>query len=245
MMIPLSLIWIFLYYKYPQYRKSMIIAGIVSGTLGVISEQLMYHYDWWRTISIFGNRWTILEDFIVAGTNGGIAVIMWSILTGQHFKETLKINKETIVNLSIFWIIGLFFPYAMYLLGIHSFVAEIITYNIFLLTVFMKDSRLFKKGLVSSLFVTLGTIPFYILIQMIFPGYAEYHYIFKKLSGITFISIPIEEFIWYFNVNLLLFVFYHHIFESEFKDIKLSFKRIKSSISGLISFKIVDTRFDE
>jgi hypothetical protein len=238
-MIPLSVIWFFLYYKYPKYRKAMIVAGIISGTLGVVSEQLMYHYDWWKTISIFNNRWTIIEDFIVAGTNGGFAVVIWSICTGQHFEETLSISKETIFRLMIFWIIGLLFPYSMYLLGIHSFVAEIITYNLFLLTIFIKERDLFPKAIISSLIITAGTVPFYLLIQLIFPTYSQEHYFLDKLSGITFINIPIEDFVWYLNVNVILFVFYHYIFESKFQSNPINYKNIKHTLQKFLNFKQV------
>ncbi|MCA9748727.1 MAG: hypothetical protein KC414_06450 [Romboutsia sp.] len=239
-MIPLLMVWSFLLYKYPKYRQTFLVAGFFSGTVGHISVLLMFRYDWWQPISFMGNQITTLEDLILAGTNAGLVLIAWPLLTGIDYSETLKLSKKTLMQFVMWWLINLLFVYSLYLLGVHSFFASIIVYGIFISTVYMKRFDLIIPSFLSATIVTLGTIPFYVVIQWLNNSYAVSHYHLDKLIGATFLNIPIEDFVWYFSVNLLLAVSYHFIFETKFEDKKLSRSSTIKSIKNLFSLKKIN-----
>lgn len=237
MMIPLLLIWVFIFIKYPRYRKSMLIGLFVTGTVGHISQYMMYRHDWFRMLGILGGDWTPIEDFVLAGVNSGLVFVCWPILTGQHFSEGKKLNINTLLKLITFWLIMFFIPYYLWTLGVHSFTVEWTIYLVYIVAVLTYRTDLIVKSLVSSLLITTATIPFYIVIQFLTDDFAKRHYFIENLSGVTFLNIPIEDYLWYLMVNVLLSVFYHYIFESKFENSKLSFKNSIKSIKALLSLK--------
>jgi hypothetical protein len=237
MMIPLFLIWLFLFYKYPRYRKAMLIGFIVTGTVGHVSQYMMYRHDWFRMLGIFGTDWTPIEDLIIAGTNSGIVFLAWPILTGQNFKEQKEFNLSTGLKLAAFWLVMFLIPYYLWTIGVHSYTVEWTVYTVFIVAVLISRTDLIIKSLVSSVLITLGTIPFYIIIQFLVEDFATRHYFFEELSGTTFLNIPVEDYIWYLFVNVLLSVFYHYIFESKFEDSKVNLKNSLKSIRSLLSLK--------
>ena len=112
-----------------------------------------------------------------------------------------------------------------------------LTYALFVFTVSIHRKNLVFIYIISSLVITLGTVPFYIGIQLLNNNYVAEHYQLDKLLGPTLLNVPIEDFAWYLFINVLLALSYHYIFDSEFEKKKITAKQIWESIKKFFSLK--------
>ena len=61
----------------------------------------------------------------------------------------------------------------------------------------VKRRDLLKDSLISGLGLSLGSIPLFLIIELVFPGWIERTWLFKMLSGVRILSAPLEDVIWF------------------------------------------------
>lgn len=200
------IIWLILYLQRHDLRKKMIVMSMLVAILGLFSEYFWWTHDWWHPQTITGTVIGV-EDLLLGFTNGGIAAVLYEYL----FRKKTDQYKSSDRNVEVILIIAcsfLVFIVTFYILKFNSFIATSITQVVTggILVALRKD--LLPNALSTGCFLTIISVPIYLLLEYLFPGFIENTYSWSDLSGIRFIKIPIEDLIFYFLTGFSIAPFY-------------------------------------
>jgi len=205
--ILLMVIWGFIFYYRKDLRKEMVIMSLLVGLLSVVTGYLWWTVDWWRPQTITGTIVGV-EDFLVGFGSGGFMTAVYKFMFGIRSKENSKLNyyKPIIVIGFLVLLTGVLF----WLLNLHSFIA--VTTSLLLTSVFMFSVRedLFWPGFVSGLAMVIISIPIYLLMIYVTPGWVEATYLNALPLDTKVLNVPIEEFVFWFLAGVLFGPFYDY-----------------------------------
>lgn len=179
---------------------------MVMSVIGIIFAlpifQNMYVADWWHPNFIFDSAYIKIEDLIFGFSLLGIISSVYSILKSKDLKlsdsKSFTLVQKVIVIIVVFSIfLGLF-----YIFNLNSFWSSIVGASLGALVIFIKKPRFLKHAVITGIFVLIIFIPVYMLSLYINPNFINNEWMLNKLSGIMFLHIPIEEYIWYFFAGL-------------------------------------------
>jgi|WetSurMetagenome_2_1015567.scaffolds.fasta_scaffold22248_4 hypothetical protein len=218
----LFLVWLALFLFRRDVRREMILISLAFGVAGLFVDPI-YSSDWWfpKTLT---NTMPGIEDFIFGFAVAGIA----SVLYLELFSKKLRINKissgkktkENINYVFLMTLVALLFFGSFFLLKLNSFWASFPAFLIPTLIIWIKRKDLIKFSIISGLLLPIVSFIFYIIPEMLFPGWISNSWNFEMLSGFTLFSVPIEELIWYFLAGCFIGPLYEY-----WKDEKLVNKK--------------------
>lgn len=193
----LFLVWLILFLWRKDVRKEMLFLSIVFGILGLILG-FVYTIDWWHPLTL---THTIIgiEDFILGFVAGGVGGVIYEEIFKKKLKpRNFKKNKSGLSFIPIILIGLVFFYFFFYFLKISSFYASLL--GLFILTIFIliKRKDLIQDSLVSGFLLAIVSLIFYIIPELLMPGWIASSWYFENLSGITFLKVPIEDILWFF-----------------------------------------------
>lgn len=193
--------WIILFFYRKDVRKEMIFMGLILLFMGLLYEPLWWTTDWWHPPTITGTKIGI-EDFLLGFTNGGIGAVIYEVIFRMRLYKKSKEQHVlgVIVLLMLFFSITALF---VWLFHISSFIAtsvSMITTG-FILAYLRKD--LFISAFISGFLLVIVSMPVYLILMLLSPGWIEKVWDFQKLSGFLIAGIPIEDLIFYFLVGFL------------------------------------------
>jgi hypothetical protein len=193
-------IWIPLFILNKNGRKWMIYMSLIGLLLGLPFIQNMYLADWWQPNFIF-NSYIKIEDLLFGFGSVGIISSIYSIFKSKD--EKLPLIKFTFGQ-KFFAIIFAFFIFlgSFYILDINSFWASILGSSTGAILIAIRKPSFFKYAILTGIFVCTIFLPIYLLAVYFNPQFIQNEWLVNKLSGIMFLSIPIEEFIWYIFASL-------------------------------------------
>lgn len=200
-----AIAWFYIYLQRKDLRTEMLTMSILFMSLALIAEYFFWTKDYWRPSTITQTPIGI-EDFILGFSNGGIVAVCYeSFLKKTHRKKKTTTHKFA-------WSITLILCIVFVLLyqGF-QFPSPWATSESFLIsTAIMLWLRkdLFAYSLISGTIALLGSIPFYIFLEVFSPGFVEKTWILSSLTGITIANIPIEDFLYYFSLGCFLGTWY-------------------------------------
>jgi hypothetical protein len=183
-------------------RQRMLLYGFVFGLIGLTTAYL-FTGDWWQPGTILGYRWS-LEDALFGFANGGLAAVLPMLI----FKE-----KSGLTGSMPWWKAGL--PWLvvagittpMFLVfGWSSFAANCLGLSAALIAVWLIRKDLILPSLISGSLLTLISLPVYLLVIKLSPGWVEDAWLMNNLSGILVLGIPIEDLVWYFLAGAFISV---------------------------------------
>lgn len=198
--------WIICYMLRKDLRKEMLLMSTLLAIGGVITEYLWWTIDWWRPQTITGTVVGI-EDFLLGWVNGGVAAVIYEIVTKERQKIKPKLEGKSeilsygLLTLSILSI-------GTWKIGLTSFVASSIAMILSstLLIFYRKD--LLINTLISGFLMALITFPMYFIIELLSPGWIEVTWLHENLSGIFIGVVPIEDIAFYFLTGMWIGPFY-------------------------------------
>ena len=194
--------WFYLFFKLKDYRRRLFLMSLIYAVL-LLPFGYFYTADWWKPDTILGYRLGI-EDFLLAFSNNGIAAV-WFLLF-------FKINNKG--NYSIFRIsmplviVGLMTIVLILIFNWTSFYATCVGIFVAIFYILYQRRDLIKISLLSGMVMILISLPIYLLMIFMSPGYVEHTWILNKLSGFLFLGIPIEDVIWYFLAGAMVSILY-------------------------------------
>lgn len=194
-------LWLPLFILNKKGRKWMLymsLFGAVMGALPIV--QNMYLADWWQPNFIFDFPVNIEDILFGLGTVGVISSI-YSILKTQDKRLTYTKISSGYTIAAILSAFSAFFG-LFYVFHIHSLWSSVIGVCTGVIFIAVKKPYFLKPAIKTGLLVCLLFLPMYVLALYINPDYINNEWLLHELSGITFASIPIEEFIWYFFAAL-------------------------------------------
>lgn len=198
------LLWLFLFKKRKDLRREMIVVGVLAAILGTIGGYLFFTKDWWKPFSVTGTR-VGLEDLFLGFFNGGIAAVIYKVVFKKKFSNRTYKNAKNKFWLLMAGFIGISLMFFFfYILKIHSFKAMMVGLIATLSVFYLRRPDLIFSSLMSGALMTLISFPVYFLVIQIYPGIVEKVWMVQNLSGIYFLGVPIEDFIWIFAVGAVI-----------------------------------------
>jgi len=210
--LALLTIWLILFLWRRDVRKEMLIISLIFGLVGLIVDPI-YSADWWFPKTI-GNMMPGIESFLFGFSTAGVA----SVIYEEIFRKKLKIKKTTekkearknwrILKLGV---LGLFlFFFSFFVLNLNSFYASFPAILIPSLIIWIKRKDLILNSLISGFLIMMASLVFYIVPELIYPGWIAHTWNFEMLSGITILKVPLEDLIWFFLAGLIIGPFYEY-----------------------------------
>ena len=186
---------IFCYIKQSnRERIKMIISGIGFGIMAVILSYVFLDY-WVPKYLIDGIH---IEDFIYGFIFAGILPTIKNIAFKRETKGKLHINiKLCILYVTIFI---LTFIIIINMLKLNSIYALIATPLLIGIISYIKVKGNIKDILITVIGAIFITILVYNIILLIYPDAINTHFLFKNVSGIRILRVPLEE--WLFALCL-------------------------------------------
>ncbi len=212
-----AIITLIMYIRMPSHRRGMIILGLSIFWTGLVAEYFWFIRDWWHPETITG---TIIgpEDFIFSFTHVIIPIFIYKFVFRRANDKNLELTKN-LINASIRRILFCFFlPFAVagVLFGIFH-ISSVISVSIgFILAgflVLLKRKDLLSEMLWSALLMVVITVPIYLILEFVLPGSIQKLWYFSKLTGITFLKIPIEDMLFYLLLGFAMGGLYEYIFD--------------------------------
>lgn len=205
-------IWLILFFWRKDTRKEMTLISIIFGIAGLIVDPI-YSSDWWFPLTITDTMPGI-ESFIFGFSVAGIA----SIIYEDIFRKKLKIRKknrrigikEDINYFTISLLLAGIFLFNYFVLKLNSFYSSIPAFLIPLFIIFYKRKDLVIDSVISGVLLVIISFVFYIIPEILFPGWINSSWNFQILSGITILKVPIEDLIWFFLAGTFIGPLYEY-----------------------------------
>ena len=177
-----------------EERIKMIISGVGFGIMSVVFDYMFL--DYWKPKYLISN--IHFEDFFYGFLFAGILPAAHNIFRNNRLKGELKISIKVlicyllIILVTFFIIVGILKYNYIYALSLAPLIIGIISYII-------------VKGNIKDVLTTVSvalfiTILVYNLILLIYPNAIDQHFLLENISGLKFINVPLEE--WLFALCL-------------------------------------------
>ncbi|MFA5999873.1 MAG: lycopene cyclase domain-containing protein [Candidatus Paceibacterota bacterium] len=206
-LIPFGLIWILIFKKRKDLRREMLVMSTMVGILGLMTSYYWWTVDWWRPLNITSTRIGI-EDFIIAFTSGGIMATIYEVV----FKRGLykrKLHHHVGAGLTILLFLSQTTMWLFWGVGLTSFWASTVAMLLTALVVLFIRKDLIVTSLLSGILMALVSFSFYLVVLLISREWIDHTYLYG-VSGVRFIGVPIEEFIFWFLSGLVFGPFYEY-----------------------------------
>lgn len=209
-------VWTILFLWQKGLRKEMLVMSLVTLPLGLTEPLFVPEY--WNPPSLFDLAQKTgfdIESLIFTFSIGGIG----SILYNSIFKKKMvplspneRFHRRHALHLWALLSPILVFPVLAILTPLNHIYCGIIAMFVGAISALLCRPTLKKKIWVGGLlFLFLYFLYFLILIR-IFPGYVEQVWNLAALSGVMFLGIPLEEYLFAFSFGLYWSSLYEHLF---------------------------------
>lgn len=202
-------VWLYIFTKRKDLRKSMIIIGTYIAVLGIIFDFSWFLKDYWYPLKYISTFNFIWQEFIFGFLLGGIISAAYEFI----FIKKLKIGQFNIRNflISLFTLIfsHLIFTNIFKINSIYSNIIGILI-GLGIILYFRRD--LLVNALISGLCSFFIVIGGYLILLNIYPNLIKDWWMIQNISGIFIWKIPIEEIIWFTSFGLTagpLYKFWH------------------------------------
>jgi len=218
--------WIFLFFWRRGSRKEMAIISILFGIAGLFVDPI-YSMDWWKPLTLT-NTLPGVESFLFGFSVGGIASVVYSDFFNKKLIIRKKNNNKKNLNFLVIAVLlaGLFFG-SYFILKLNSFYSSFPAFLIPLIVIFIRRKDLILDSLFSGISLMIISFLFYVIPEMITPGWIESTWNFNMISGITIFKVPIEDLIWFFIAGLLIGPLYEYWQEGRLINVKEQIHRKK------------------
>lgn len=208
------LIWSFLFVRRKDLRKEIIFISCLIGILSVITSYSWWTVDWWRPLTIT-NTVVGIEDFIMGFTTGGIMSVIYNFIFRNKYKRgVVRCNSKEAYLLLI--LMGGLTAFLINVIGMTSFWSSTISMSLFIILILFFRKDLLLDSLFSGILMMLISFSFYLVIILISDTWVNNTYLYG-LSGSRFLTIPIEEFIFWFLTGMWVGPFYEYCYGKKLK----------------------------
>ncbi len=201
-----GIFWIFFYFFRKDNRKEMLTSSVLFAFAGPASD-ILYTQDWWKPLTITGNS-IGFESILVGFMIGGIAAVAYEDLLGKHLrkhKETKLYKIESEINLfkTLLLSVIIFFG-SFYLFELNSLYATILSTFIPTMIIWFMRRDLIINSIGSGLILMLIASVVYALLEVVTPGWVDAFWVFENTSAIIFLSLPIDDILWYLFAGMFI-----------------------------------------
>ncbi len=200
----------------------MLIVSLVFGVIGVLVEPT-YLIDWWHPLTIT-NTSVGIEDFLFGFVTAGISAVIYLIIFNKRINLKVKKKKETElkkIKIAIpLILLAVIFLVCVYLFKIHTFYSSLIAFAIPIIYIWYKRKDLIVDSILSGILLAIIGLVWFIVPQLITPGWVKTYWFMENLSGITILTAPIEDLIWGFFAGAFIGPLYQYWQEKKLTNYK-------------------------
>lgn len=204
--IPFAFIWLIFFLLRKDLRKEILIMSIGLGILSVATAYFWWTKDWWSPPTIT-NTAVGLEDFLVGFFSGGIIASSYEILFRKRLKS--QKNADHHVGIMILLFLAALTMLLFWGLGFSSFWASTIAFIMAIFIILYERRDLLLCSLYSGVLMLAISFLFYGTVLIVSSDWMHMTYRFP-LSGISFVTIPVEEFVFWFLAGVFWGPFYEY-----------------------------------
>jgi hypothetical protein len=247
----LAALWLFLYWRMPQHRKTMIFFGLSLSWLGVMAEHIWFLKEWWHPPTITGTRIGI-EDFLASVTHLTLPALLYKYVFGRDSDEisldasSVKLFLKKFLSLGVA-LMALFFLLHVFL-GATSPNVFVTCLAVGSLWVSIIRRDLIIPGFLTGVLLVGVVFVMYSLGGIFSPGVVEAIWDKAVLPGVSVLGVPVEDYLFYFFWGWLGGVVYEYVFLLRFsnhtRDLEydLRFARLSLLAEGLVRLKVAERR---
>ena len=205
-------VWLLLYWRIPSLRREMVWIGVVSLLNAIPLEMLLWSHDWWHPATLTGTT-PGPEDFVYGFANQSTIGIAYPALLVGAFRaqagrmrpapslpmRLLPFLAQTILPVLLVW--GL---------HLHSSPATLAGTLIGLALMLRVRRDLAPVALGSAALGVVIAVPLFVVLDLVFPGVVRAHWFLDRLSGVTVLTAPLEDLLWYGYTAAFLGVYYKY-----------------------------------
>ncbi len=186
----------------------MLIMSVLIGGVSVATGYFWWTHDWWRPLTITGTRVGI-EDFLVGFAGGGVMAVIYEELFRKRLYKR-ESNQHHPGGFTILLLLAQITSILIWGLHFSSFWASTIAMIFIAAVMFYYRRDLIIAGFLTGICMFFVSIVFYSSILFFYPSWARETYLFSHLSGITFLTYPVEEYIFWFLAGFMWGPFYEY-----------------------------------
>jgi hypothetical protein len=206
-------IWFVIYIAKPLLRKEMLWVSVITMFFGLTEPLFVPAY--WHPPSLFNLAATTgfdIESFIFCFAVGGIAAVLYeTIFKAKHKKltkkkkECHKLHKLAVISPIIVFIALHFLTEInpIYSASIALFVGAIAT--------IICRLDLIKQIITGGILFLVLYFVFFLLINLVFPGFVDKAWTLEAISGIILLGVPLEELMFAFTFGMMWSSVFEHI----------------------------------
>lgn len=205
--------WLLLFISFPKIRREMFFISIGSGLVGLIF-QTAYLTDWWNTPTFTGTRFG-LEDYLFNFSICGIGAVLYEIVL-KKVTPQLSLNqlKEKILQPgSIFVLLApvITFLILFYFASVNSLLATVGGFSVPILFIWLKNSNLITRSLVSAVFLLCAVFVIYNIVSVISPEFNTLWFFEFNGQKISYFNVPLEDIIGFAFVGMYVGPLYTYV----------------------------------
>ncbi len=212
--LALFAIWLIIFIFYPATRREMSWASFITMPLGL--TEIFFVPAYWNPPTLFNLAQKFgfdIESFIFAFAVGGIVSVIYEILLKSKHKSIFhehKLKKHRYHKLAL---LSPFLTFAIliFVTKLNPIYSASLSLAVGALATYLCRKDLDKNIIFGGiLFLSLYFI-FFLMFNLIFPGYVDSVWNFSEISGIKIIGVPIEELMFAFTFGVFWSSFYEHV----------------------------------
>lgn len=213
----LFVIWLFTFLKLKSKnnRSEMIKVSLATSLLG-LSEPIFVP-EYWDPPTIFDLAQKTgfdIESLIFAFAVGGIVTSAYELINSKgHLRLSEHQMHDPRHKMHLYALIAAPISFTIFfvLTNLNSIYSTIISLLVGALATFYCRPDLGKKMAASGFIFLVLYFLFFLVFNLIFPGYTEKVWNLKDISGILILKVPIEELLFAFSLGLMWSSIYEHL----------------------------------
>lgn len=215
--VPFLLVWLLLFLYGKASRTEQLHISAIGAVLGPISE-LAYFRDYWMPQSTFpffiGTFPFMIEDVLFGFAIGGIAAVVFEVLSRAHLVRLSRHSKYAISSWAVLLILYVAFK-GGFLFGLNSIYASAMGFIIagFAMVLARRDLLLDAVG---SGFVVMGImfVSYWVLFNAVSNSeqlLEQAWYLYDTPLGSRIAGVPLTEMVWGFTFGFLIGPLYEYM----------------------------------
>jgi len=222
--LSLLLIWviIWLFLKSRESRAEMVKASLATSLLGFTEPIFVPAY--WNPPTLFDlaakTRFD-LESLIFAFAVGGLAVSAYELVwTGRHERISQKDMQQARHRFHRWALLAAPASFLILFLAtsLNPIYSTVISFLIGAAATFYCRPDLIRKMVSSGIIFLVLYFIFFLVFNLLFPGYTEKIWNLKSISGILVFKVPLEELLFAFSLGLMWSSVYEHLAWRTYKE---------------------------
>ena len=191
-------IWLWMFSKKDK-RKDMLFVGLCFGIGSIFLGKLYANFDYWDPVYLIPQ--IPIEDFYYGFIFGGISAEIYEVLLNKKNSQrrVYHRHKKLLVVFALltafsFWLIVDQFK-------LNSIVANIVPPILVGLVSILVHKEIWKPAVVNGIILAILTFLGFQILLLIYPNLFINHWYLSKLSGLSFLAVPIEEILFAFSIG--------------------------------------------